>query len=93
MSRSVQDQLQPLTTAALVRLAVISVIVLCILASFAYAAGRHLTGPADTKTVREPIPTDLRRPSEQQPQPRQSLGPLVRFDLRRNLHDRETHVA
>jgi len=69
-TRSAQDQRPPLATAALVRLAVISVIVLCLLASFAYAAGRHLTGPADT-TVHERIPTDLRRPSEQQPRPRQ----------------------
>jgi hypothetical protein len=86
-SRSTEDQLQPLTTAALVRLAVISFIVLCILASFAYAAGRHLTGQAVTNTVREPIPTDLRRPSEQQPQPRQWPTPLTRSDLHRN------HVA
>ena len=79
-----QDQLPPLTTACLVRLAVISVIVFCLLASFGYAAGRHLTGQADT-TVREGIPTDLRRPSEQQPQPRQRQG--------RNVNERETYVA
>jgi hypothetical protein len=78
-SRSAQDQLPPLTTACLVRLAVISVIVFCVLASFAYAAGRHLTGQADT-TIHERIPTDLRRPSEQRPQPRQ--GPP------RNLNER-----
>jgi hypothetical protein len=93
MSRSAQDQLPPLATAALVRLAVISVVVLCILASFAYAAGQHLAGPADANTVREPIPTDLQRPSEPPPQPRQGLSPLARFDLCRNLHDWETHVA
>jgi hypothetical protein len=93
ISQSAQDQPPALTTAALVRLAVISFIVLFILASFAYAAGRHLTGPADTKTIREPIPTDLRPPSEQQPQPHQELAPLTRSDLRRNLHDWETHVA
>jgi hypothetical protein len=69
-NRSTQDQLAPLTTACLVRLAVISFVVFCILASFAYAAGRHLTGQADA-TVHERIPTDLRRPSEQPPQPRQ----------------------
>jgi hypothetical protein len=79
-----QDQRPPLTIAALVRLAVISVIVFCILASFGYAAGRHLTGQADT-TVREGIPTDLRRPSEQQPQPRQRQG--------RNVNERESYVA
>jgi hypothetical protein len=88
-----QDQLQTLTTAALVRLAVVSFIVLCILASFAYAAGRHLTGTADPKTVSEPIPTDLRRPSEQQPRPLQGLGPLTRSDRRRNLQDCETRAA
>jgi hypothetical protein len=87
-TRSAQDQRPPLATAALVRLAVISVIVLCLLASFAYAAGRHLTrGPADTKTV----PADLRLPSNLAPQPR--LGPLGHLDLRRNYHDWETHVA
>jgi hypothetical protein len=91
--QSAQDQLQTLTTAALVRLAVVSFIVLCILASFAYAAGRHLTGTADPKTVSEPIPTDLRRPSDQQPRPRQGMSPLSRFDLRRNLQDCETRAA
>jgi hypothetical protein len=77
-----QGQLPPLTIAALVRLAVISIIVFCIVASFAYAAGRHLTGQADKTTVREPIPTDLGHPSEQQPQPRGELHPLARSDLR-----------
>ena len=91
--QSAQDQLQTLTTAALVRLAVISFTVLCIVASFAYAAGRHLTGPADPKTVSEPIPTDLRRPSEQQQRPLQGLGPLTRSDRRRNLQDCEIHAA
>jgi len=82
--QSAQDQPQTLTTAALVRLAVVSFIVLCTLAIFAYAAGRHLTGQGDT-TVRERIPTDLRRPSEQQPQPSQRQG--------RNVNERETYVA
>jgi hypothetical protein len=92
-SRSTQDQRPPLTTAGLVRLAVISLIVLCILGSFAFAAGRHLIGPTDTITVRERTPTDLRRPSQQQPQPRQGVDPMTRSDLRRSLHERETHVA
>jgi hypothetical protein len=65
VNRSTQDQLAPLTTACLVRLAVISFIVFCILASFAYAAGRHLTGQVDT-TVH------LRRASERQPQVREA---------------------
>ena len=91
MSHPANDQLPPLTTAALVRLAVISVIVLCLLASFAYAAGRHLAGPASTKTVPEPVLTDLRLPSNLPPQPR--LGPLGHLDLRRNLHEWETHVV
>jgi hypothetical protein len=93
VGQSAQDQLQTLSTAALVRLAVVSFIVLCILASFAYAAGRHLTGTADPKTVSEPIPTDLRRPSDQQPRPLQGLGPLTRSDRRRNLQDWETHAT
>jgi hypothetical protein len=92
MSR--QDQLPPLTTAALVRLAVISVIVFCIVASFAYAAGRHLTGPGDSTTVREPAPTDLQNPSERQPEPRRGLEPpLARSDLDRKLRGWEIHVA
>ena len=82
--QSAQDQVQTLTTAALVRLAVVSFIVLCTLAIFAYAAGRHLTETADT-TVREGIPRDLRRPSDQQPRPRQGQG--------RNVNERETYVA
>jgi hypothetical protein len=90
-TRSDQDQRPPLATAALVRLAVISVIVLCLLASFAYAASRHLTGPADSKTVPESVPTDFRLPSNLPSQPR--LGPLGHLDLRRNYHDWETHVA
>jgi hypothetical protein len=88
-SRSAQDQHPPLTTAALVRLAVISVIALCILASFAYAAGRQLTGPADTKNV----PADLRPPSEPPLQARLGVGPLAHLDLRRIHHAWETHVA
>ena len=70
-----QGQLPPLTIAALVRLAVISIMVFCIVASFAYAAGRHLTGQADKTTVREPIPTDLGHPSEPRGEPH-PLGPL-----------------
>ena len=74
MSRSYQGERPPLSTAALIRLAVISIIVLCILASFAYSAGRHLTGAADTKTGREPIPSE--------PPPQLRLGPLALLDLR-----------
>ena len=85
MSQSYQGERPPLSTAALVRLAVISIIVLCILASFAYSAGRHLTWPADTKTVREPIPSE--------PPPQLRLGPLALLDLRRTHHDWETHAA